>query len=502
MKKILSLVLALSLVLTAFAFTTAVAEEDKTLVVIPYMKTENMDPNSASTAMDKVAQHCIFDGLWQYDENGVAKACLVESWQESEDGKYLACKLVEGVTFSDGAPFDADAVLYNYEQASNSDYIGPTLKSVISSIEKVDDYNINIYKAASYSSVEEFCCEYMLMLSPKAYEADRDGFATNPVGTGAYILEKFDAATNYLYLTAREDYFQGTPAIKHVEIRVPLDSAVALVALENGEIQLSGPVMSNDDLAIAEAEGFVVHSQAGWSAKTVMIFGEPYNSDPNLRKAIYYAINRENAIIFNGETDAEPSTNYFTDKLSGPYAGKVELPGYDPEKAAEYLAASNYDGSTLEINVTADMVNIATSIQADLAAIGISSSVNSLDTNSWSQKLMDASIQITLADMGVAYSSPEEMMSYFAGGGFYNVLGLTTSTEALDEALVNAGNAWTLEEREPYTIKAIEESIDLAHVFPLYAAAMKFAHTPDLQGVEDVWSATYCYYLWKCSWAD
>ena len=233
-----------------------------------------------------------------------------------------------------------------------------------------------------------------------------------------------------------------------------------------------------------------------------MVMGEPYTSDENLRKAIYYAINRENAAIYNGEENAVFNTDYYAQKLMGPFAGQMEMPGYDPELAAEYLAKSNYDGSTLEINVTPDMINIATSIQADLTAIGINTEINNVDTNTWTQKLMDGTVQITLGDMGVAYASPEEMLGYFATNGFYNVLGLTTSSAAQDEALAAAANAWTDEERMPYTLAAIEAAIDLAYVYPIYEAGMKFATSPDLVGAEDVWSSTYNYHLWKLSWAE
>ena len=501
MKRIISL--ALTVVMLLGVFSVAVAEEEeKTLVVIPYMRTENCDLYSSSNAMDKTARCAIFDGLWQYDENGVATAALVESWTVSEDGTYLECTLRDDVTFSDGTPFNADVVMWNYEMAVNSDFLAPVVDPVIADIEKVDDYHVNIYKAASYASIEELCCEYMVMLCPTAYEADPVAYATNPIGTGPYILEQYDEATGYLYLTAREDYWQGTPGIKNVEIHVPLDSAVALVALENGEVQLCGPVLSNDDIAIAESEGFNVYKESGWNSKTMMVMGEPYTSDENLRKAIYYAINRENAAIYNGEVDAVVNTDYYAQKLMGSYAGQMEMPGYDPELAAEYLAQSNYDGSTLEINVTPDMINIATSIQADLTAIGINAEINNLDTNTWSQRLMDGSVQITIMDMGVAYTSPEEMLKYFSEGGFYYQLGLTTTNDAQEENLTKAAETWIEEERMPYTLAAIEAAIDLAYIYPLYEAGMKFATSPDLVGVEEVWSSTYNYYLWKLSWAE
>ena len=503
MKKILSLVLVLSMLLSVMAASIAVADKaNDTLVVIPYTTSTNFDLFSMSQAADKTATHAIFDGLWQYGEDGTPIAALVESWEDSEDGRSIACKLREGVTFSDGTPVDADAIIWNYNTAIASDYLSTVVGPVISAIEKVDDYNIVIYKAAPYASVKELCCEYMLIVSPTAYEADPVAFQTNPVGSGPYTITKTDEVSGYLYLTAREDYWAGAPAIKNVEIRVPLDSSVALVALENNEAQLFAPIISADDLEIAESEGYPVYRDTGWSCKTVMFYGEPYTKDVNLCRAIFYAINRENAAIYNGDYNVEVSTAPYAKKLAGDYYGAVEYPGYDPEKAKEYLAQSDYSGETLEINATQDVVNICVSIQNDLQAIGISCTVNQIDTNTLTQKLMDGSIGIWVCDMGVAYASVEEMLGYFANGGFYVQLGLTVSTEAEDAALQAAANAWVKEERMPYIVTALEEFINNPSSLTLYETNMAFAASPELVGVKNIWAATYNYHLNELSWAE
>ncbi len=501
MKRALSLALALAMMLSVFAFGGAVAEDKDTLVVLPYMATENMNPYDGF-GIDKIVRCQLFNSLWQYDDNGVGKACLAESWEESEDGTYITCNLRKDVTFSDGTPFNADAVLFTYDLASKSASLGYTTLSVISKMEKIDDYTVKIYKAAPYSSVEEYCVEYLPIISPTAYQADPEGFATKPVGTGPYVLDHMDSATNYIYLTARDDYFEGKPGIKNIEVRVPLASAVALVALENGEVQIAGPTMGNDDLAIAAKEGFTVENGTGWSSVSVMTFGAPYTSDPNLRKAICYAINRENAATYNGNVDTTPASDYLSKKILGDLAGAVPALQYDPDAAAKALAQSNYKGETLEINVSSSYTNIATSIQADLAAIGINTTINTVDSNTWSAKLEDGSIGLTLEAMGVAYSSPEEMMGYFANGGYYQGLGLTTSTDELDAALKSAATTWDAAARRPITISALEMSRDLAYIYPLFETSMPFAHSASLQGCESIWAGTYNYYLWKCHYAE
>ena len=79
MKKLLSLTLVLALALSVFSFTAASAETKDTLVVVPYTRTENMDPYT-SFDMDKIVSRQLFNSLWRYDENGVGTACLAERW--------------------------------------------------------------------------------------------------------------------------------------------------------------------------------------------------------------------------------------------------------------------------------------------------------------------------------------------------------------------------------------------------------------------------------------
>ena len=200
MKRILSLALAFAMLLTCTALTAASAESSDTLVVLPYMTSENLNPY-AGFGIDKVVRTQLFNSLWQYDENGQGVACLAESWEDSEDGTSVTVHLRQDVTFSDGTPFNADAVVFTYGIAANSAALGYTTQSVISKVEKVDDFTVVLYKAAPYASVKEFCVEYLPIVSPTAYQADPEGFSTNPVGTGAYVLDQVRAGSYKLSVT-------------------------------------------------------------------------------------------------------------------------------------------------------------------------------------------------------------------------------------------------------------------------------------------------------------
>ena len=173
------------------------------------------------------------------------------------------------------------------------------------------------------------------------------------------MFDHKDETTGYVYPTANEDNFQGAPAFKNLEVHT------ALIAMENGELDLYlTPTNSDYEIAL-ENDALKTGTTTGWTQMTLVTFGEPYISDPNLRKAIMYAVNAENA--------------------------------------AEYLAQSNYNGETLEINVTALAEQVAVSIGYDLDSIGIKNVINVVDMNTWVSKIFDGTCGITASSLGGSY---------------------------------------------------------------------------------------------------
>ena len=60
-------------------------------------------------------------------------------------------------------------------------------------------------------------------------------FATNPIGTGPYIVDSFTAKSSCT-LHANENYWGGEPKIQTVEYRVIMDTDTMSMAIQNGEI--------------------------------------------------------------------------------------------------------------------------------------------------------------------------------------------------------------------------------------------------------------------------
>lgn len=466
-------------------------EVDDTLVVLGSNTVETFDP--LNTGLNYKTHYLqIFDTLVRYEEDGSVGPHIAESFEETEDGTGYIFYLRDDVDFTDGTHLDAEAVKFAVDTVTGGEYSSWT-SAYIGEAEVVDEYTVIIYKAASYTKLLEFLADYLYIVSPTAYQADPDGFATNPVGSGPYLFEKV-GADGYLYLTANENYFNGEPYFKNVVIRTELDSSTATVALQNGEIDIVSILPAEQIALIQDDPNITIATCEGWSVKSVFLQGSNFTSDENLRKAIYYAINRENAIIFDSAPEGtEVATNMFSTRMMGDYSNFMDIGGYDVDLALEYLAKSDYDGSALKITITSDQANIAQSIQEDLKAVGITTEIVQLDANAWSASFVDGSCDMVIVSWGVSYASLEEQMGFHSGNGYY--ANIVYNTEEFDQLLLDMADIWVEADREEMCKEALTMTFDFANMVPLYEDTFSGAYNSSLTGFEDIWLSTFCFYL-------
>lgn len=490
-KKILPFIMAVLLMVTAFTVASQPAAvrsaEKDTLIVVNAINPITMDPYGSSMN-NKIVTGQMFDSLLTYDENGEFAPCLAESWEESEDGKYITYKLRQDVKFHDGSPFNADCVVYSVDRMLGSTEMGWS-SSYVQKAEKVDEYTVNIYKASAFSALNKYLIQYLYVISPTAYEAADPAY--NPIGTGPYIFDKW-GDDDYIYLKANKDYFRGAPYFENLIIRTPLDASTAVVALQNGEVDC---VISMDLAQAGLLEGdpnITTHMSEGWSAQTIIMMGEDYMYDQNLRKAIYYGVNRVNAAEFNNLPEGyKISENILAERLMAEYAGFMDIGGYDFAKAQEYLAASDYDGRDLPIVIEDNQINLAQSVQADLGALGINTQIHTMDANSYSAAFVGGNSGLYFCDWGANYSAVEDQMTYHAGHGFYGKF--LYNTPEFDKLLTDAGEIYTAAGRADLIKEALTQIWDFANMVPLYESMFMYAHNAGLDGFKPIWAANFSF---------
>jgi peptide/nickel transport system substrate-binding protein len=363
-----------------------------------------LDPHFAATTNDRTVVDMVFNGLVRYSP-GVAsefEADLATEIPEPtmEEGQQVwTFNLREGVMCQPGPETDAyeltaDDVVYSLQKSANPDRSAYAGEYTGMTVEKVDDYTVNVIMEQPISPVLFLpkVADYAggFIVCSQAVEAMGDeAFRTHPVGTGPFMFESY-TPQDTIRLVAHEDYFRGAPLLDAVLLRFMPDISSRELGLRAGELDaIKGLVDAEWMNQISAQEGlagdvFGVGEVATIHFNTTV---EPLD-DPRVRKAIAYALDRDEFVALFGDPIAENvyspvPAQFLAGGLTQEEVQEVDLEyAYDPEMAKQLLEEAGYaDGFSLEL-VTSEMDGyrrIYESMQAQLAQVGIDLQVDVVD---------------------------------------------------------------------------------------------------------------------------
>lgn len=445
---------------------------------------------TAGGVADKGINHAIFDTLVKFGPDGEYEPMLAESWEETDNGMGLVLHLRDDVTFHDGTPFSADDVIYFLDKAMEGTYAS-RVTPYVASYEKVDDYTVKLTKPNSYTNTLAFLVEHAYIIPQKAHSEDPTAFNEHPIGTGPYkfVSEEADGS---VILEAYDDYYGEKAGVRNIRVQPPLDASAAVIALETGDADFIVSVPNSQLPLIQENEDLTLVTTPAWGSQMLLMMGDTLSSNMELRKAIYYGINRENALILGGEGLGTVSDEIFAPRMMGDFADMVPIEGYDLEKAKEALANANYSGETLYITITGNAA-LAQSIQSDLTQVGLNVEIDQTDTNALLQKFNTGDLDLYLTDMGNSTMTPQSLLNTFSAAGIQIGENMYSSDEynALVEEIKAMKDDSQLDEK---TLEGLEMLRDAYTLVNLYEADGNFAHSADFVYDYPVSAVTYVYY--------
>ena len=291
----------------------------------------------------------VFDSLIRYGENGKLEPALATSWTVSEDGRAISFELREGVTFSDGTPFDAEAAKWNLERWMGKDdfsWIGVSdaLESIV--VTGSHRLDVNLGREVPVALLELTIVRPVRFLSPSAVDAD--GHQTAPIGTGPWVItENTNAGTT---LVPNGAYWGEKPAIEKIELKVVPDELSRSNGLRAGDLDIIGgewvaALSPRRAHALDQAEGTSAATAPG-TAAVLMTFSPKSEvlSDATVREAVALSVDRNSIVQLIYEGYADPTANVFPASI--PYGGKEQpVVARDVDAAREKLAAAGWEAS-------------------------------------------------------------------------------------------------------------------------------------------------------------
>jgi peptide/nickel transport system substrate-binding protein len=317
----------------------------------------------------------VFDTLLQKNGEGEIEPWLATDWEYNEDNTVLTVTLRDDVEFTDGTPLDAEAVVASLERFR--DGTAPQAATLAGKeFAAVDATTVTITQPAPDPSLVN-----LLSIAPGLIQApstfDDPDSATEPIGSGPYVLDTAASVTGTTYVyTANPDYW-NPDVVKYdnLTINVIEDPTATLNALKAGEAN-GAKIVNNDTIPEIEASGWTIEANE-LDFQGLLLFDRagtmaPELADVNVRKAINMAFDREallEALQAGYGTVTEqvfPTTSVgYDEALDSTYE-------YDPEGAKELLAEAGYpDGFTLNMMSTPAFQTTFDLVAQQLADIGI-----------------------------------------------------------------------------------------------------------------------------------
>jgi peptide/nickel transport system substrate-binding protein len=387
--------IVLSALFTFLGHSATVAEE-----TILRVGTTTMPPSVGNPFRNTGTPHVftwssIFDGLTRIDERGIVGPWLAVSWQNT-DSLTWRLKLRPNVTFSNGEPFTADAVVnvvaFFKAPAAAREVIAREL-GFISSARKIDDLTVELTTDKPTPHLPR-ALPIMYMVAPKQWQnLGPDGFGQNPSGTGPFKLDRADLAG--WRMSAFKDSWRAPKFDRLNWLSVPDASARVQAVLANQmDIALGiGP----DDVSAVEAgggRGLTWRNASVWAINFHHSKDTPLK-DVRVRQALNYAVDRDALVegLLSGTT--VPATQ---PGPSNAYGYDPEIPPipFDPEKAKALLAEAGYpEGFKFVVQgvIGAGPADGAVyqKVAQDLAAIGVTMEIRSFPTNELIRAVVEGS---------------------------------------------------------------------------------------------------------------
>lgn len=439
--------------------------EDGILDVGTTIKWDSLTPFRTQVASNAPWAPQVYETLARltYDKEYVP--LVAKSWEGEDDGVTFNVEIYDYVYDSAGNHITAEDIVWMIEQNMEA-ALKPSFGKV-KSVEQTGDYTLKVVMKQNMVGAFEQILTAGYVVSKKAYEESKDGFATEIASTAPYKIAEFTSGAT-MTVERRDDYWQKPelihPAcsanVQTIKYHVITEASQAGIALETGTLdafyildQNTVSQFEGNDKFTYVATPFINGSQMFFSGHE----SRPIASDVNLRQAICYAIDAEgllNAVYAGfGQTMKDPIADTSVGWLDKWH--NEDYYEYDPAKAAELLKASNYKGEELVLlsGSNSQTQRLCQMIQSYLLAAGINVKLNMADQALLTSIRLDGSQYDMFINTVGGDTLPDHWSIRYDMNAYKTGDGTSRHDEVLAELLYST---WT---KEGFT----EENIDKVH---------------------------------------
>ena len=325
MKKILTLMLALAMILSMAVVGSAESAAKDSVVIAIGSEPETLDPTKGwGHGNAPIVQST----LVRYTSELTFENDLATGYSLDDSGLVWTFTIRDDAYFTDGEKLTASDVAFTLETAKAAQ--GAVDLNYMESAVAQDDATV-VITLSKPTSIFLNTLASVGIVPEHAYGED---YGTNPMGSGPYKFVEWKPQEQLIF-TANENYYGGEPAIKNVTV-VFMSEDAALAAVQAGQVDVaySSATLGNtvvpgynvERVKSADNRGFTLPMlpDEGKTTESGAPIGNNVTCHKEIRQAIAYAIDRE--------VVAEVALNGFARPA---YSENDGMPWNNPEVAIE-----------------------------------------------------------------------------------------------------------------------------------------------------------------------
>ncbi|MGO6969380.1 ABC transporter substrate-binding protein [Rhizobium leguminosarum] len=470
--------------------------------------------NSAISSFQGHIWGHVTDKLLYVDADGKVSPWIAEKWEQNDTATEFTLHLKSGVTFSDGTPLDASAVVANLDiwyAGRKSDGINPIglFPKTYDHAEAIDATTVKVFfKKPTLGFIPTLGYHGSILISPKtlAQPAAQQADLSKTSGSGPYLVDSWKEG-DFVKLIKRKDYNWGPAAVGHtgpafldsITYKLVSEPSLRVAAVQSDQADVAYNA-SPQELESLKAEGFTIATPRylgfvnGWAVNTKLA---PYD-DVKVRQALQAGINRQEIIDTVYTPDWKLATSFIQSNVPGA-TDQSDLLAYNPEKAEKLLDEAGWakgadgirtkNGEPLVLTLHSNPY-LATSKSVDeliaqqLGKIGWKVAIRAYDVVTFGQKVKYGSPAVPAYEVTRSFIDAGTVASILtnANNG-ENWFALDESDTKLNELRDKIASAGSTESRKPLLDELQKYVLDQGYFIPRTQIVQRiYVQSPKLKG--------------------
>ncbi|MGH7266671.1 MAG: ABC transporter substrate-binding protein [Candidatus Rokuibacteriota bacterium] len=335
---------------------------------------ESLDPPSSLLFTSEIYQQHLFEPLVGIEGPDLKPVGLLADRWENVSPTTWRFFLRRGVKFHNGEAMDAADVKYSFDRYADPKNRRLPYSRPIERVEVRDPYTVDVITREPFAALLTNLTRLVILPKDTRSRAGAEGFAQQPVGTGAYRFVEW-RRDQQLVLEANATWWRGTAQPQRLVFRSIKDPSTRTAELRTGgvDVIVTPPVPQLEMLDTGDTQ--VLPVKGGRMIIHPFHMRQKPLDDPRVRRAVNLAVNRD-AIVKTvlggrGVVLAGP----FTSAWLG-YDPAVKPWPYDPDRAKRLLAEAGYAGGfettwNISSGVFLKDTEIAEAVASQLRQVGI-----------------------------------------------------------------------------------------------------------------------------------